>query len=499
MAVDKSVLDFPEITTVDDADVVYALHGVGVDRDKKATKGNFLKEVVAANTDLAGVGRTTETVKGNADDIGTVDGRVDSLAGAGHTTETVKQNADDIAGLSVVPLWSRAMYRRAVNASFKTPSYEQDMSEFDIDTVQLVWQNNISNYANSLYPDGHGGQRAMEGGGWWLFGLASGIIKYNPANAYTTVRYNLTGSVATDFLRGARFSDDGQYGVVYSYKTPNSYVTVSTSYGQFWSGPTLLNDGTKRCAINQLQYNNGYFYFIESTTNSLYYALETAPANVYEVTNSNGVFNEGTNRQRLLTANGELFITSINPAGGTSVRVYKMTDDTTLDPTPIIGTLTGGATAQYQSDSIQYRASGNYEGYNFMFGSGNYFAILVLNLAKTTLTQTTPNIGKSIGYGGFDDADVGYVINHTDMVITDKAGNTNGKDGYATRIAKADNTRVHYNSSADKYMIGFSKDTDGNTNMVSMCVLMADGTQKFFQNDALMNLRDGDISVPALV
>ena len=41
-------------------------------------------------THLAGVGRTTETVKDNADDIA-------GLAGAGRTVETVKDNADDIA------------------------------------------------------------------------------------------------------------------------------------------------------------------------------------------------------------------------------------------------------------------------------------------------------------------------------------------------------------------------------------------------------------------
>ena len=46
-------------------------------------------------TDLAGVGRTTETVKGNADDIS-------DLAGVGRTTETVKANADDIADIKAI-------------------------------------------------------------------------------------------------------------------------------------------------------------------------------------------------------------------------------------------------------------------------------------------------------------------------------------------------------------------------------------------------------------
>ena len=43
-------------------------------------------------TDLAGAGRTTETIKQNANNI-------DSLAGIGRTTETVKQNKDDISAL----------------------------------------------------------------------------------------------------------------------------------------------------------------------------------------------------------------------------------------------------------------------------------------------------------------------------------------------------------------------------------------------------------------
>lgn len=47
-------------------------------------------EADATEADLGGAGRTTETIKGNADDIV-------SLEGAGRTTETVKDNSDDIA------------------------------------------------------------------------------------------------------------------------------------------------------------------------------------------------------------------------------------------------------------------------------------------------------------------------------------------------------------------------------------------------------------------
>jgi hypothetical protein len=53
-------------------------------------------EVDAIESDLGGVGRTTETIKGNADDIATNISDLSDLAGAGRTTETVKDNADNI-------------------------------------------------------------------------------------------------------------------------------------------------------------------------------------------------------------------------------------------------------------------------------------------------------------------------------------------------------------------------------------------------------------------
>lgn len=54
--------------------------------------GSVQEQIEVAIDDLAGAGRTTETVKGNADDIA-------GIAGAGRTAETVKQNADDIGSL----------------------------------------------------------------------------------------------------------------------------------------------------------------------------------------------------------------------------------------------------------------------------------------------------------------------------------------------------------------------------------------------------------------
>jgi hypothetical protein len=54
-----------------------------------------IKDNADGITDLAGAGRTTETVKSNADYIA-------DLAGSGRTTETVKTNADNISDLMVL-------------------------------------------------------------------------------------------------------------------------------------------------------------------------------------------------------------------------------------------------------------------------------------------------------------------------------------------------------------------------------------------------------------
>ena len=62
--------------------------------------GGQLPEYYATDSDLdglAGEGRTIETVKGNADDIGDLADDLSDLAGEGHTTETVKGNADTIS------------------------------------------------------------------------------------------------------------------------------------------------------------------------------------------------------------------------------------------------------------------------------------------------------------------------------------------------------------------------------------------------------------------
>lgn len=76
------------------------------DSDLQALINN--KAEITALENLAGVGRTTETVKGNADDIASltstvnanetdIENKVSDLAGVGRTDETVKGNADNIA------------------------------------------------------------------------------------------------------------------------------------------------------------------------------------------------------------------------------------------------------------------------------------------------------------------------------------------------------------------------------------------------------------------
>ncbi|MFA7149262.1 MAG: hypothetical protein WC109_10645, partial [Syntrophomonadaceae bacterium] len=65
------------------------------DKPVSTAQGNAINE-------LAGTGRTTETVKQNADDIATKESiaNVNTLKGAGWAGETVKKNADDISTLN---------------------------------------------------------------------------------------------------------------------------------------------------------------------------------------------------------------------------------------------------------------------------------------------------------------------------------------------------------------------------------------------------------------
>jgi len=86
--------------------------------------------------DLAGTGRTTETVKGNADDLAThknssdhdgryyteteVDAKVDDLAGAGRTTETVMENRGFIGTLANLITSAKDNLVNAINEVFNS-------------------------------------------------------------------------------------------------------------------------------------------------------------------------------------------------------------------------------------------------------------------------------------------------------------------------------------------------------------------------------------------
>lgn len=79
---DKTVLDFPEITTMDDEDVLYGLVGTGAERDKHITKSNLLKE------DRARLTQNETDISTNAGNISTNTGNIaTNTAGIGIATK----------------------------------------------------------------------------------------------------------------------------------------------------------------------------------------------------------------------------------------------------------------------------------------------------------------------------------------------------------------------------------------------------------------------------
>lgn len=81
-------------TSITDSEIdTYSVSSTWTTEASKTIPHPFLAQITADIADLAGVGRTTETVKDNQDDV------VD-LAGVGRTTETVKDNQDDVVDLA---------------------------------------------------------------------------------------------------------------------------------------------------------------------------------------------------------------------------------------------------------------------------------------------------------------------------------------------------------------------------------------------------------------
>lgn len=117
-------------------------------------------------TNLEGTGRTTETVKQNADDIATVKGTghttetvkqnaddIADLQGLGRTTETVKQNADDITGLEGVGRTTETVKENADNIASlnsnkadKTDTYTKS----EVDTKESTLQGSIGINTNTM-------------------------------------------------------------------------------------------------------------------------------------------------------------------------------------------------------------------------------------------------------------------------------------------------------------------------------------------------------------
>jgi len=107
--------------------------------------------IEGALQEIAGAGRTTETVKDNQDDI------ID-LAGAGRTTETVKQNQDDIDALEV------DLYNKHTSTGDHKNDVidSQHIVDNSIDTEHVNWGSGANQIDLDEVPDGTTYQRVHE-------------------------------------------------------------------------------------------------------------------------------------------------------------------------------------------------------------------------------------------------------------------------------------------------------------------------------------------------
>lgn len=440
------ISDLDAITTPSDADLVHVRNAAGL--DKKITYANFQKPI----TDQ----------------------------------------------LNVI---SRDRYKREVAQCFANPFVELD--SLGAEAPMIRWQNNSVNYTSTVYPEGTGIFRAIEGGAFWFFQEASTGVRHWGANAWLTASTAISGSIVSDELRGAAFSDSGQYGILYIYNSGISYYANTSDYGTTWSARTACTgDTAARILYGSTVWANGYFYSHDTVSNSLCYAAQATPGNIIRVTNSSGVFSEASDWYRLMTANGKVFLIANATKNSNTIDVYKFTNNTTINITPLTIS-TSPRTGNYISSGMFYRATGPYAGYNFGVGDLNGFNVINMNIAETTLTKTLSDVGQSVGYCALDDADIGYNINHTNITITDLIGDVNGQASYGARLINPENDRISNETArANQYAIAFAKDTSGNDSIIAVCICCIEGTTfrfKYYRNDPLLSLRNGDIFVPASV
>jgi len=171
-------------------------------------------ETVKANKDaidnLAGSGRTTETVKANKDAI-------DNLAGAGRTTETVKGNADNIGNLA------------GAGRTTETVKANKDL----IDAM-----NKLTTEGDILYRDSTGYQRLAKGTAGQSLIMNSGATAPEWSNPYYLVSASdtvileanterVTSETSYVLVKSFRVKFEGSYKITYEIRSTNSSYTTS--------------------------------------------------------------------------------------------------------------------------------------------------------------------------------------------------------------------------------------------------------------------------------
>lgn len=193
-----------------------------------------LRNQINTNTtsinNLAGSGRTTETVKGNSDAIV-------NLGGAGRTTETVKGNADAIAGLI-----------EEVNDN-KTDLASQDVNKGASligihDTNSQFTSTNVEGALNELAARP---QKDVDNGRYQSeFGLEDAVLSgcYLVSNNILLEKSNVTSTIDVTGISVSTGQDSAKTGVVFIPKSNLSSITVTKNNSSTASYVYIINKAT---------------------------------------------------------------------------------------------------------------------------------------------------------------------------------------------------------------------------------------------------------------
>jgi hypothetical protein len=152
---DLLVLAYIEIPSAIDPMIVKGSYITNV-----VSNSYFRKDSTSTINNLAGTGRTTETVKANADNISTISGNLSNLAGTGRTTETVKANADAIINLAGTGRTTETVKANA-DALAAIAAYANTYAEATRDSAQaiptdtetiIIYDDEVSDLGNNYNP-----------------------------------------------------------------------------------------------------------------------------------------------------------------------------------------------------------------------------------------------------------------------------------------------------------------------------------------------------------